>query len=1649
MSWWDVYTYENEADKYINLERKRRQDLLGTKGLGLAASEEAYNEAYTPMEENKPEFGLEDFTDEQQYRYNRSKFFKGLKEPSFGKIERVSTIKPKASFGQQLALMGAMPLTQPMKVYKFKTIDQETGAEVITNQKEIEVLAENEHNYYYLTKAGIQSVAKNETSMQKLDEKQLKQRFMKQINESSKKMARLYGGSNAQFKAAPDTTLMEDIEAGFGEAGNILKSFGVGFADVLTSPIKWISDKMVEEEDGYLQEFNQDMNIKLPIGASEAQVKKAFAKRDAALKKAKKGNYPKGFSAETDAMAAGKSKEEIAAARELDKKHTINIMLGRDKDTEISTGETIGNIAGEVIGNIATMVTTGVLGKAASAPAKAKWAKALIDAVVTGGGMGILEKIKEKDAEAIDYVRSMAENTLFFGAGAKASKTVGKALGETVGRGFKAGAKRVGKQMLKGGSFGAAGNLSSSLVSEEENTPGKFAIDTVSGMMLDAVMSAVTGGKGGKLNKTALKKLKISEKSLKLKGAKTIAPAEVKVTDRVSFDRKYGLDTKLKGKDKDKVANEKMKNIINDVGDVVIKKAGSENPKAIMTYYKKKYDLKGKLQVEKTLQGDNEFARIEYKTNVKGNKIVVKVNPDKTPKEQAAALRHEIEHLIDLKAGFKPTTTGKRLGSAKTLRDYMSSPGHHEKYKNFEIEYLEKAYLDETIPKTLKATETKAVSDIDNRIKALEEVASTPGISETDRQSVQATIKSLKARQSVPAKSLSALPAENTIYQQSINNRITNIQKTLKNPNLSSGEKKTLNESLIRLQREQATRIRMSQPETSSIQDMDITIADPRISRATNLPVYETPKKTLNDKLNEAVEFAYSSFINRQYHVDKLGNKVKMTSQNYSKYHGQVEYITTQKLVGKDGKEIGKGLADTIVTKNSRTQAEFESYLYHKSHIKRMYQGKPLLMGENGEPIPVAEAKEIVAKYEQAFPEFKKRSKDVYQFFDDMLSEYGLDGDLISKKEYKAMRFTNPEFVPSYRDIESGGVLEGPVKITGGSKGVQRAKGGRETILPLMQSAPLYVKKLVSAYKRNRLHQEILEAVLNNPEKMRKYVEVVDTKKARKSVLEAVKAFGKENENVSPDEVMNRLDNMLISDSKTKGNYMITLLKGEPVIMKVNDKNLFKTLNKMQRFEMTNEKQILQFFNKYVTNTFKGVITTYNPLFAIRNIARDVPTAYIQGSIHNPVKFVSSMVNSSFDILRGNELYKQFVALGGKSANITKIEHALINPENKTLRAKMKNFVSKSLDTLNILGSLSETLPRYNEFKYTYKKGLKEGKAVRDVLEEAIYNSGEVTVNFSRGGSFTKIADTFIPYLNAGTQGVDRWARSLISEGIAKGNFKPLIKSLGIITIPTLAVQTFNKLYDDEAYSKVPDFIKDHNYVLPVGDGAYIKIPKTREAGFLFSTMFEKIVDYIDGDKQAFNSLPDAFKRSMFNPVSELGTTDIRQPVMNIAAGGNKDYFGNNIEPMSAKLSGVSKRYITKDDTSYISKTFAPALESMGLSPAQADYLIKSYTGVIGEFLMSFNDRAAQDKSGQLLKLTHFYTKPVADEDKADYEAQQEAKQNVADFEAERGITDLRKQLKEQGFSRSDIDYEVEKSLGPEYDYYLSLKDKRKELSDD
>ena len=356
---------------------------------------------------------------------------------------------------------------------------------------------------------------------------------------------------------------------------------------------------------------------------------------------------------------------------------------------------------------------------------------------------------------------------------------------------------------------------------------------------------------------------------------------------------------------------------------------------------------------------------------------------------------------------------------------------------------------------------------------------------------------------------------------------------------------------------------------------------------------------------------------------------------------------------------------------------------------------------------------------------------------------------------------------------------------------IKKAVGGATELFPVEEALTRYTFAQKKALRQNNLYRQIYNTLQTNP--------------------------GQRGAEVGENYFTGEEPNLYRDDS---GNYLTAVIDGEERKVQISD-DLFKSLRNDMETQIKDLENRLSLITKplqAVGNWRRKMLTNWSPSFAITNPLKDIQDAFLNS------KHTKEMAKNYLPGIK--ELWtastpeaKQFMALYGEGNLMGQYAN-----ESGLYDAQKGAKNSKFLKRLSKVNNIMELAPRYAEFKASLQAG--------ESVEQAMYNAREVTTNFGRGGVITKALNrNGFTFLNANVQGFDKFIRNFSGENGAKGIVNSLLKATMFGIVPAV----FNELAfggagddKDEDYDALPDYIKDNYYLIKVGDGSFVRIPKGR-----------------------------------------------------------------------------------------------------------------------------------------------------------------------------------------------------------------------------
>lgn len=415
-----------------------------------------------------------------------------------------------------------------------------------------------------------------------------------------------------------------------------------------------------------------------------------------------------------------------------------------------------------------------------------------------------------------------------------------------------------------------------------------------------------------------------------------------------------------------------------------------------------------------------------------------------------------------------------------------------------------------------------------------------------------------------------------------------------------------------------------------------------------------------------------------------------------------------------------------------------------------------------------------------------------------------------------------------------------------------------------------------------------------------------------------------------------------------------------------------------------------------------------NPMFWIRQLIRDpihaalVANSGITTPFHSAKEFINIIKQSSPEarILAERGVIGQY--------DSTVDLHTYLQQSGKEQMEQGK--LHKMFHKLMQIHEASDASTRVAIFKKEKQAGLDKGMTDEEATNFAVMKARE-SINFMIHGNSKSLnaLRQMIPFLSASITSLDTVYRAATGYGLPpaeKAAAKKLFKQRAALMLgSTIAYAML--MQDDDEYKKLPDYVKDNNWLIknPTGEG-FIKIPVPYEVGFLFKTLPEVAIRYMNGTstgKEVVKSYYDGFMHNL--PTGGVPVPQAVKPALEVIT--NYSFFtGNPIESIGEGRLPVEMRGRNASETAkFLSQA---GLGAIGLSPAKIDALVQGYMAEAGTFTFSLADhlvttiQGKEPTSKNLAKqpfFKSFLTDPNSNKAVADfYQIEQTANQVAQEF---------------------------------------------------
>lgn len=607
-----------------------------------------------------------------------------------------------------------------------------------------------------------------------------------------------------------------------------------------------------------------------------------------------------------------------------------------------------------------------------------------------------------------------------------------------------------------------------------------------------------------------------------------------------------------------------------------------------------------------------------------------------------------------------------------------------------------------------------------------------------------------------------------------------------------------------------------------------------------------------------------------------------------------------------------KAFEDIMENINKNEQKDFSAYLV-ALHDLDLHKNKQKATFEYTEDAAV------LGKH-AGNERFQKAAKEIYKYQDYLLAMLVKEG-MLTAKAYHTMRKMYPHYIPFFREMSDVGMqsfLSGGKGFIDVSSPVKRFKGSTRDIIDPLESIIKNTFQFVNAIERNHVG--------------RTFAKLADKK-----------GIGRIIERVNGDKA--KTDNTFnVWENGKKATYETT-------------PELVKTMRMLDKEQSNMFVKILS----YPANWLRAG-ATLSPEFILRNPVRDMIGAAIY-SKHGFIPIIDTFKGLSLYLKKG-DLFWEYKKSGAAHAAMVSLDRDYLGGQLRDImkrESKFTKLIKNPIEALRAMSEATEMATRLAEYDNARKgyTGLgnrlfgKERKPLS--AREAALESRDITLDFSRRGSHTKKANQVIAFFNATIQGADKMARAFKED--PRGM---TVKTMLYITLPSVLLWYMNK--DDERYQELPQWEKDTFWIIPGKENMY-RVPKPFEAGVLFGTSFERMLQYFDDAKNnrkgvGFKGFGDRVIDSLAPSFMPTAMIPVVEAMTNYSLFRQRNIIPQSQENLPARLQYGS-------NTSEVAKFVG---DKINVSPYIVDNTIRGYGGGLAGLGLSAIDAASGAKENNASK---------------------------------------------------------------------------------
>ena len=495
----------------------------------------------------------------------------------------------------------------------------------------------------------------------------------------------------------------------------------------------------------------------------------------------------------------------------------------------------------------------------------------------------------------------------------------------------------------------------------------------------------------------------------------------------------------------------------------------------------------------------------------------------------------------------------------------------------------------------------------------------------------------------------------------------------------------------------------------------------------------------------------------------------------------------------------------SVEPNKKKRKQDFNDYLIAVRIFEDLQDREDVDVSEKQKLDSVSTLTRLSEKYGDNFVWFRSSAQEVYAFQRRILQNLVYSGN-ISQEQYDAITKANPNYIPFQRVMDADKATFGSIEKrlftnATASRVIRKIRGSDKDIKDPINSVMLNTFKILDISWQNRIATTIAGLETAMPE----YIQFVETPKQK---------F-----------IVNGKAEYRPSELEPKGTITV-YVDGKKKYYKVAPPML-KALEQLRPSQIGWVEKI---FSTPALVLRAGA--TLVPEFWARNVLRDLQSSFIQSKGRpTPIDAVAGLTA----LMGKADLHAKWMQSGGSFNSYMELsDNGMAKAQKELLSGdgKLARFLKNPLTLPSDISLGLEQSVRLGVYKAAKAKGL------TDI--EAGFEARDATLDFARGGRYSKVINKYVPFFNAGMQGADKLVRTMKSNPVGTTMW-----ATATITMPSVILAGYYLFGAPEEerkeYLEIPQWQKDMFWVFKQ-DGVWMRYPKPFSLGFIFGSVPERFL---------------------------------------------------------------------------------------------------------------------------------------------------------------------------------------------------------------